>query len=237
MPTIYQVRKVSDEGSSSPFIARLFMGLIHFRDQLYLIGMPEQEKRAAHDAFDRDFKPMFEAAQATRDAALEVARLAVSHTQRVQSGQAVTIRPSQYDILESVDIPLGQAFDKLIDQAIIATKSGLQTLLRDVLSLDIGFFFSKDQAFAEGIEQLRASGESQLADYLEEARSRWHSDLQDLRAKHEHEGWTLQGVSYSLIAQGKVSVQLPAVLGYRVDEYARLTANRVLLFTEDLVLY
>jgi hypothetical protein len=66
----FQVKKVTDEGSSSPFMARLFIGLLNFRDQLHLIGVQGQQQREKQDHFDRKFRPMFEAAQATRDAAL-----------------------------------------------------------------------------------------------------------------------------------------------------------------------
>ena len=67
-----QLVNVSDEGSGSPFMARIFMGLLEFRDQLFLMGLGDSERGPKQDHFDRMFQPMLDAAQATRDAALEI---------------------------------------------------------------------------------------------------------------------------------------------------------------------
>lgn len=233
----FQVVKVSDEGSTSPFIAHLFSGLLHFRDQFHLLGVPPDDQSATRQAFDTSFKPLIEAAQAARDAAVEVRRLVAVHAQAITSGQAVRFRPNQYDILQNIDAPLGQTFDKLIDQAIVATKGALQPFLKDILLLDIGFFFQKDPQFMQGVADLHAQGENALASYLEAARSAWHSALQDLRSKHEHEGWTLPRISYGLVGPQSVGLRLPTVLGLPVDEYAQVTANRVLLLIENMVVH
>ena len=58
----FRVTKVSDEGSSSPFIARVFFGLLKFRDDLYLLAINDSERPRARDHFDQQFKPMLEAA-------------------------------------------------------------------------------------------------------------------------------------------------------------------------------
>jgi len=60
----FQVKKVSDEGTSSPFTARILIGLLEFRDQLYLLSVQDQDRQQRRDRFDRKFEPVFEAAQA-----------------------------------------------------------------------------------------------------------------------------------------------------------------------------
>lgn len=232
-----QLVKVSDEGSGSPFMARIFMGLLEFRDQRFLMGLGDSEHGSRQDHFDRMFQPMLDAAQATRDAALEIKVLIDAHLKEITDGTAVRFRPGQYEILRTIDSKLSQTVDKLIDQSIVATKTGLQSNLKDPLRLDIGFFFQRDAAFSAGISDLRTAGESDLATYLEEVRDGWHSALQDLRTQHEHEGWSLPRVQYSLTAPSQVSVSLPEVLGSPVDRFARETANRVLLFVENMMVY
>lgn len=232
-----QLVKVSDEGSRSPFIARIFFGLIHFRDQLHLLGVPDSDLAQSTRAFDTAFNPLLEAAQATRDAAREVLNMVSGHVQSVTSGEAVRFRANQYEILKNINAPLSQAIDKLVDQSIVATKGSLQPFLRDILMLDISFFFQKEAAFAQGSAALRTRGETALSTYLEAARSTWHADLQDLRSKHEHERWTLPGLQYTLVGNQQVAVGIPLILGHSVHEYARVTANRVLRFIEDIVLY
>lgn len=232
-----QVKKVSDEGSSSPFVARIFMGILEFRNQLYLLGVQGPEKQQRQDQFDRAYKPVHEACQAARDAAAEGLNLLAEHVRRIDEGEAVRFRENQYDILENIDTQLSQEVDKLIDQSIVATKGGLQDILRDLFDLDIGFLFQQDSGFAAGISQLRSDGYADLADYLEDVRKTWMSDLQDLRNRHEHHGWSLDPLEYRLAAPDKVRTILQDVDGVSIDEFLKRTANRVLLFVENMMVY
>lgn len=233
----YQVKKVSDEGSSSPFISRIFMGILFFRDQLFLIDTDGQQRRASLVYFDQQFKPMYEAAQATRDAAIRVCELVDSHRSAIQNGNVIQFRANQYDILETIDKPLSQAIDLLIVQSMIATKTGLQRILKDPLKLDIGFFFQEERNFDKGVENLRSLGENDLAQYLQDVRVNWHSKLQGLRTEHEHEGWSLDSIEYELTAPYTVKLNLPTVLGMPVNEFVLKTANRVLFFIENMMVY
>jgi hypothetical protein len=117
----------------------------------------------------------------TRDAAVEAGRLVTAHLDAIQDAQAVRFGANQYDILQTIDIPLSQAVDKLIDQGIVAIKTGLQDILRDPLGLNIGFLFQKEPPFSEGIAVLRASGENDLAQYLEDVRVGWLSHFHKYR--------------------------------------------------------
>jgi hypothetical protein len=233
----YQIKKVSDEGSSSPFISRLFMGMLDFRDQLFLLDAEGQQRQMMQAHFDQQFKPMYEAAQGTRDAAIKARELVDSHLVAIQSGEAIQYRGNQYDILATIDIPLSQAVDQLIDQSIIATKTGLQNILKDPLNLDIGFFFQNDKEFGSGINDLRTSGENDLAQYLQDVRDNWHSKLQNLRVQHEHNGWFLDIIEYRLTAPSRVALNLPTVLGMPIDDFVLKTANRVLLFIENMMVF
>ena len=213
------------------------MGMLQMRDQLFLSSFGGREKQDKRDLFDAKFKPMFEAAQATRDAAVEAIRLIAPHVTRIRNGQAVRFRANQYDILETIDTKLSQAVDKLINQAVVSTKSGLQDILRSVLALDIGFLFQQDCGFNQGVAQLEASGQNQLARYLEDVRASWLSHLQDLRNRQEHQGWTLDAIDYHRIGPAEVEAVLPQIDGIPVDQFARQTANRVLLFIENMMVF
>jgi hypothetical protein len=232
-----QIIKVSDEGTPSPFTTRLFIGLLELRDQFFLSGVSQRERLKLCDQFDNKFKPMIDAAHATRDAALEIRDLTSSHIDAIQSGRIVEFKATQYNILQTIDSPLSQSVDKLLDQSIVATKSGLQSMLRDLLRMDIGYFFGKDLQFNNSIAALITSGDGTLAHYLKDVRSEWHSALQTLRIQHEHHGWYLDGVTYHLTGPSQVTANLPKVLGLPVDIFARHTANRVLLFIENMMVF
>src|SRR5574341_410535 len=234
----YQVKKVSNEGTSSPFIARLFSGILEFRDQLLLLGIEDPATLdAARRAFDRKYTPLYDALEATRAAAIKVRDLVGNHVRAVQSGTIIQFRGDQYDILETIDAQLSQSIDHIIDQSIVATKSALQTILREQLNLDIGFFFQCEPEFRKVVENLRTIGENDLAQYLEDVRHHWRSALQDLRVQHEHRGWSLENLGYALSGPRSVAVRLPMVLGMNVSEFATRTANRVFLFAENMMVY
>lgn len=237
MTSSFYFKKVLDEGTASPFIARLLLGLWELRDTLLLMGLDDKELSDARKKFDRKFKPMYEAAQATRDGAREVLWLVNAHKINLASGKAVKIHDNSYEILETIDIPLGQAVDKLITQGIIAIKTGLQILLSDTFELNIGFMFQKSANFNRGIWEIRATGENDFAEYLIKVREIWLSDLLELRNKHEHHGWTLGDIQYNLISGSSIVIALPKVLNLPVDQFARYTANRIILFIENSMVY
>jgi hypothetical protein len=229
------LKKISNESSSSPFLARLLFGLLNMRDQLYLMGIQDKQEKQKH--FDRKFKPMYEAAQATRDAAIEVEQLIRTHLDAIRSGRAVQFQANQCNIQETIDTPLGQAVGKLIDQSMIATKSCLQDILKDPLELNIGFLFQKDKDFKDGIATIKKAKEDHLAIYLSEVRTKWSSELNALRTLHEHKPWHLDEIKYKPTSPSQVDIILPNINGLSIDKFVRLSANRVLLFIENMTVY
>lgn len=233
----FQVKKVSDEGSSSPFVARIFMSPLEFRDFLLSARFTDEALFKARADFDKKFTPMLDAAQATRDAAREAILLVNSHRFKIASRRIVKIYNNQYDILETIDTPLNQAVDKTIIQGTVAIKTGLQNLLSDFLDLKIGFIFQKPKPFEKGILEFRKAGENDFADYLIRVRESWLAELMALRNKREHEGQKLDNINYGLIGGTTVAVTFPSVLNFSVDQFARYTANRILLFIENTMAY
>ena len=229
--------KVSNEPSSSPLMARLFVGLIKLRDNLLIVGVPADKKDALQRSFGSAHRPLYDAVEAVRDAAREIVSLVSSHAEAVLSGRAIHIHGTQVDITETVNKELGQAVDKLLTQSVISTKTCLQQIMTDPLGLDIGFLFQNGPDFDRGIEGLRTAGEHAFADYLCAVRNTWHEDIQELRRQIEHEGWTLDTVRYPSSKERPAIPVFPLVLGQPVDQFAATTANRVLTFVEESVVY
>jgi hypothetical protein len=234
---MYQVIKERDEGSSSPFIARLFMTMLEFRDNLFLSDIEGDARVIMQDYFDRKFKPMFEAAEAVRDASHKINQLIEAHKKKIEDGTIVKITHEKIEINESIDKPLSQLIDQLLDQSIVATKTGLQQILTDLLRLDIGFFFQTEKQFEVGVSRLNDLGENLLSQYLTDVRNNWHKDIQELRVRHEHEGWSLSSIEYQTVEASRVEMVLPKIEGLDVNEFARKTSNRVLLFIENMMVY
>lgn len=230
-----QLIKVGDEGTSSPFFARLFLGILEFRDQLFLAGIPLEEQGGLRKRFDQKFKSMFRAASAMRDASREIMNMVITHQDAIQSGRAVRIHPGHFEILETIDTRLNQSVAELLDQSIVATKTGLQSILRDLFGVNIGFMFQQDSKFNAGIKALYTADEIELAQYLEAVRLNWHSALQNIRDQHQHEGWVLKSVTYHRDGPSRIVLNLPQILNLPVDLFARVTANRVSLFIEKMM--
>lgn len=166
MPGLGGFRLVRDEGSSSPFMARIFIGLYGLRDDALMLFTPGAEQEVVRTKFDEGVQPLVLAAEAARDAALEIVDLIAEHVGDVNSGNALDVIGEQINITRTVDRQLGQSVDKLLHQSIVATKTCLQRLLKDPLGVDIGFLFATESAFEHGISQLEASGDSELAELL-----------------------------------------------------------------------
>lgn len=229
-------RKVRDEGTSSPFMARIFMGLYALRDDLESFITTEDEREGVRQKFDAGVLPLTVAAESVRDSALEITQLIGAHVEEVEQGIAVDFIGDQMNVVRTVDKQLGQAVSRLIQQSIVTTKTCLQGVLQDPLGLDIGCLFQKQSAFEQGLTHLRDDGQEDLAAYLSEIRN-WHEPLQDLRRMAEHEGWVAPALGCVRIGASSARVTIPVLDNLRLDEFALATANRVLTTTEELIAY
>ena len=61
-----------NEGTNSPFIARLFLGLLDIRDLLEAGNIDPRNKQISRHQFDKLHYPLFLALKATKDAAVEI---------------------------------------------------------------------------------------------------------------------------------------------------------------------
>src|ERR1039458_8455293 len=78
------VSKVADEGSSSPFMARLFMTVTHLRDQAFF-------DKKDRDAFDKPYENALTALSDARTTAKEIRQLLENHRAGVSSGVAARL--------------------------------------------------------------------------------------------------------------------------------------------------
>src|SRR3990172_1853862 len=94
--------KASDEGSSSPFMARLFIGLLNFRDQLFLLSADEAIRQQLMSDFDSKYKPLFEAARSTRDAGRDLLLTLSNYLESIDRGETIKIIDGQIQILKTI---------------------------------------------------------------------------------------------------------------------------------------
>jgi hypothetical protein len=219
----WTVKKIADEGSQSPFMARLLIGIFKMRDMAF----PRQESRGTFDAaYDGVISPLLAARTAMKD----IAHTWNDHANRVESGVAARLVGRNIHVDETIDRELARHADTFINGAARALKHGMQSVGAE-LGVNIGFLFQKEAGFEAGFEHLSRSDPA-LALYLAEAR-RWSEVLVGRRNAIEHEGWRLADIAYARIDAGVRAVE-PQVDGRPVTEFAAFFLDRLCCFVEDL---
>jgi hypothetical protein len=217
------VQKFADEGTSTPFVARLMLGLMRLREAVF-------RTPADREQFDKKFDFVLSALLNARSTAEEIADLWNGHASKVRSGEVAKVNGPTIRVTESIEKQLRKDTESFLNAAVRALKQGMQSLAEE-LGVDIGFLFKKESAFQTGNVALRAVDRA-LADYLQQVRS-WSEPLLLARNAIEHEGWTLPRVTYS--ASGDVvEAKEPLVRDRPATEFIGYTLDRLICFIEEV---
>lgn len=218
------VQKLADEGSASPFMARLFMGLMRLRDAVY-------SDPAGRETFDMVFDFVPTSLFTARTTAKEISELWATHARKVAAGEVVRRQGVAIHIDENIDKELRKQVEHFVNSAARVIKQGMQGLTAH-LGVDIGFMFKKQSAFELGIATMRASDPS-LAAYLEKSRHTWSERLIKSRIDLEHHNWFLPRVTYDTSGASVVAIE-PIVDGQPVTGFVEAMLDRVCCFVEDV---
>jgi hypothetical protein len=217
------VKKVADEGSQSPFMARLMIGTMRLRDAT--ISDP-----SVRDTFDKNYQFTITSLFAARDAARALTRIWTAHSAKLASGEIVRIQGRSVHVDEDVDRELGQEADAFLNAATRALKKGMKDVA-NVLGVNFGFLFQKQAPFEAGIAALEASDPA-LAAYLRQART-WSERLVNARNAVEHDGWTLPHVGYTKVDTGVAAAE-PKIDGQPASAFAAFILDRLACFVEEV---
>jgi hypothetical protein len=224
----FVVTKISDEGSSSPFMARLMAGILTLRDQANL-----GEQRRAN--FDNAYEPLFSSLRSARKAAQSAAKLFADHSKRVREGMVARVEAGSLRVEEAIDTQLREQAESLISNLGRAFKDRIQEVMR-ALDVDIGLLY-QSQAIFDAELALLASPEPLLASYLKESRTRWSEKLARSRIALEHESWIFPPIRYFEEYGGGVSAKEPLIEGLTISEFGTHMFDRVACFVEDLTVF
>lgn len=218
------VQKLADEGSASPFMARLFMGLMRLRDAVY-------SDTAARENFDKAFDFVPTSLFTARTTAKEISELWAGHARKVAAGEVVRRQGVAIHIDENINKELRRQVEHFLNGAARVIKQGMQGLTAQ-LDVDIGFMFKKQPAFERGIAALKAT-DPPLADYLDKSRQMWSERLIKIRIDLEHNNWSLPCVTYDTSGVNVVAVE-PLVAGQPVTEFVQAMLDLVCCFVENV---
>jgi hypothetical protein len=217
----FVVQKFADEGSSSPFMARIFYGQMKMAEAL----------GAEQEPFLKVYRTLMTTLMEIRDVAKDVAKTWRDYTRKIEEGSIVERQGLNIRITENVDRHLGRLVSEFLTGATRSFKERMQQTAR-TLGLEIGFVYQKLSAFERGLADLEKTDRA-LADYLREARS-WGDRLVTTRNNLDHGNWTLQSAAVA-DAAGRVAVTEPAIDGTPVTKWVADMTDRVLCFVEDVV--
>jgi hypothetical protein len=217
--------KIVDEGTRSPFIARLFLGILRFRDYVF----PD---RAQHEQFDESYEFVFATVSNVRANAKKIAEMIEAHRASVASGRAARLKGHTINIEESIDFELHAAVAEFLNSSVRLLKDAMQKLLV-VLDLNVGCLYRKTGGFKTGITALKKA-DPLLADYLQETRN-WSERLISTR-NDLHEGWLLPKFAYKQNS-GTIEVQEPQIVDQTASAFVSQMTDRVCCFVEEVLMY
>jgi hypothetical protein len=223
-PGRFVVQKLADEGASSPYMARIFIGVLHLRDQVY----PDPTKR---DSFDAPYDYVTSALSSTRDSARKVTTLWKGHKDKVASGELAKIDGGgNIHVQESIDKELRSEIETFLNAATRCLKTGMQNIARE-LGANIGFLFQQKDSFEKGIAALQGT-DPDLAAYLQQTRV-WSEPMLKSRIDLEHGTWVLPRPAYAA-ENGAVRTSEPTAAGKPVSEFVDFTFDRLCCFVEEM---
>ena len=224
-PTELVVKKFADEGSSSPFFARIFMGILRLRDAVF----PDAVSR---EHFDKAYEFVMMSLMNARNSAEGIRNIIDSHVRDVGSGKVARLRGPNIEVDENVDTTLQKEVDNFSNLAVRILKHGMQGVT-GALQVDIGYLFNKQKGFEEGHSKLSAA-DAPLASYIFESRKWTEPLVVDWRNAIEHEGWMLPKFTYSRTPEGGATARQPDILGQPALNVVERTFDRLCCFVEEV---
>ena len=223
-PGRFVVQKLADEGASSPFMARLFIGVLKLGDTL-----PDSEKQT----FEVAYEPLITTLLEIRTTAKELAELYINHAKKIADRSIVRMQGPTIHITDNIDRPLRKKVDEFLTTATRSFKDKMQRVT-NALGVNISSLYQKPDSFERGAAAL-AQTNAPLAKYLREAR-RWGDTLVDTRNGLEHGGWQLPRIAYG-VSGNTVSVSEPIIKGQAATAFVNDMTDRLICFVEDVAVH
>jgi hypothetical protein len=220
------IQKAFEEGSSSPFMARMYLGLTKLRDIAF-------NDRAKIQEFDVVYDQALSALLSARTTAKEIHAMWDEHVQQVASGQIARFQGSNIHIDVDLNRQLRKHVESFLYTAARSMKEGMQNLGKK-LNKNIGFMFKQQPAFEKGISDLQTE-DPLLASYLQQART-WSQSLINARNDMDHNGWVLPRITYK-VENGLIQAAQPMIGNQSVTEFADFMLDRLSCFVEEFTAY
>jgi hypothetical protein len=222
----WTVTKMADEGTASPFMARLFLNVLDLRKSAL-------DTKADIDAFEKPYELVLMSSITVRDLAREIGELLADHRSKIYRGVGVRTDGRTIHLDEPIDKELRWLVESFLNSSNRVMLTGMKEAAK-ALRLDITFFFKKESTFLNGVAALDGI-DPDLAAYCRKARV-WSDMLNSMRNEMEHNFWSVPRVQYR-IEQGRVVVLEPEIMGRTASDFTKLVTDRILCFVEEICVH
>jgi hypothetical protein len=225
IPPQFEAREIADEGTSEPFIARIFLGIMEATSNM----LSPQEK---HE-FDERFAPMVvQPALTLRSSLLAIRKLLADHKEALRTGRIV--RKAQVDPLlsERIDGPIRSHTVNFLEMAATIIE-GLPLVMK-FFQINIDFLADREERFARGCERVEAK-HPQLSVYLQKLRPTILEVERQFKTMR-FGGWNLPNVRYN-VAGKIVTMAEPEIDGEPVSKYTERVFSTLMLAVEEMIMY
>lgn len=229
------IQKIANEGSSNPFYARLWIGILQLRDQVLKFQFKINKIDGNRSKFDSLYKPVLNAMTISRNSMRTILNLLKDHKGKINENNEILSKNNTIKISENIHTPLHDELSKLLVNGVIAMKHTQE--ITKMFNVDIGCLFTKEINFKKGISRLKENGHNSLAEYLQRVRNLWSEGFIRTRVSLEHEGWVLPEVRYELGHNRKIILIEPKIDNIPLSNYSKIMVNRIISFIENVIVY
>lgn len=220
------IQKMGDEGTGSPYVARLMLGVMKIRDAVW----PDESGR---NHFDAKYDPILSGITSARESGREIQKAWDLHQVEVGSGVSVRAAGRHVHVDKSIDRQLKRELESFLNVSARTLKTSLQSLAKD-LGIDFGFLFARESTFQAGIARV-SSHDAMLSSYLISVRA-WSEPLMLLRNDLEHGVIPSPRVTYS-IETLPVRVFEPQFAGQPLTQFVSETLDKVCCLVEEMTIF
>jgi hypothetical protein len=224
IPPPFEVRQIGMEGTSEPFIARVFLGLVEIAT-----GIVSQQDK---NAFDEHFMATLNPALELRNALVSIRKLVSGHKEDLQKGTIVRKAQADPVLSERIDNPLRSYIVKFLEMADAIIKNLPSTM--KFFGVNIEYMADREERFAKGCERNEAK-RPELVAYLRKLRPSL-LDIDEQFRKMRVEGWNLSNVKYTF-KDGAVGMVEPLIGSEPVSEYVERVFSILALAIEEVIMY
>ncbi|MGA3035939.1 MAG: hypothetical protein ABSE64_00515 [Vulcanimicrobiaceae bacterium] len=221
----FTIAPLLEEGTTSPFAARLYMTPPTLRD----VALRD---KAQVVKFDELFQFVMNHLVDVRKTARVMLEMWRTYAARVPAGEIV-----RYDNALHVDEPIDQPLNKHINSFIMDTarvSKEFQKLTR-LFGVEIGFLFQNDKEYQKSLALLDTT-DTTLADYLRESR-KWLEPLRLFRDEIEHENYVPPRIMHDRAQDGRVTAHEPRLLHSPLTLTVPYIENRLNRFVEEILVW